>query len=169
MKFYIPSLTEKRIANWYMRMNIYNPHEIDEYVISEKIGLHLIEKPCPSHAYVNGDIKIICIDSRMKAKEQRERFFHELGHIVMHSGSQISIRKNFRMFQEIDATQFTRYAAMPLHMILKLDLTDPYIVETVSDLFSVSWELAELRLLNIKNNILSNLYAKKQYLRTSMV
>lgn len=163
IRFYVPSHLELWVSKWYMSMNVYEPHEIDEYVIAENEGVLLLEKPSPSHAYTNGQLKIICLDTRCNKYKRKKHFFHEICHILRHDGNQSDIRASFRFMQEIDAQNFVKYALLPFHMLRKIDFKQPYLVESVSELFSVSYEFAEFRLQQIRNNILSNLQSRNMY------
>lgn len=154
-QLYVPTRLEQWVSDWYKGMQIFEPHEIDEYIISEHEGILLLEKPLPSHAYSDGNLKVICIDSRENNMTRREQFFHEMCHILRHEGSQTKLHSDFRLLQEADAENFSKYAAIPIHMLEKIDFREPYIVDLVSEIFSVSFELAELRLRQIKNKILT--------------
>lgn len=155
LRLYVPTRLEKWVSDWYMGMKIFEPHEIDEYIISEHEGILLIEKPLPSHSFSDEHVKIICIDSRESSTKRREQFFHEMCHVLRHEGSQTKLHSGFRLLQEADAENFSKYAAIPIHMLEKIDFREPYIVDLVSEIFSVSFELAEMRLRQIKNNILT--------------
>ncbi|BDG47749.1 hypothetical protein PspKH34_23100 [Parageobacillus sp. KH3-4] len=60
----------------------------------------------------------------------------------------------FRELQERDANHFTKYAAIPFHMLRFIDWREPYIVEHMSNMFKVTPELCEERLTQIRNRIL---------------
>ncbi|WP_236611096.1 ImmA/IrrE family metallo-endopeptidase [Halalkalibacterium ligniniphilum] len=63
------------------------------------------------------EIKLIAVNSTLEKEVQREQFYHELAHILRHARRQIMMPKAFRELQEWDANNFTRYAALPLHML----------------------------------------------------
>lgn len=152
---YRPTALETWVSQFYRRLRIYSPDQIDEQQIASALGIYLFYKDAPCMAYEIGRFKSITIDHRLPQKVQRERFFHELCHILRHSGWQIKIPQAFRELQENDARHFTRYAALPLHMINVFDFRDPDIISLLSERFNVSPELCEERLRKIKNNILS--------------
>jgi Zn-dependent peptidase ImmA (M78 family) len=104
-------------------------------------------------SYEIGRFKSITIDKRLPPKVQREHFYHELCHILRHAGRQIMMPAAFRELQEWDARNFTRYAALPLHMISKLDYTQPDIVEVLSEQFKVTPELCSERLYRIREKV----------------
>lgn len=112
-------------------------------------------------SYELGRFRSITIDKRLPSNVQREHFYHELCHILRHAGRQIMMPEAFRELQEWDARNFTRYAALPLHMITKYDYKQPEIVEVLSEQFKVTPELCEERITRIRDK------TKRNYLRNS--
>lgn len=160
LKLYVPTQLEQWVSEWYIDMKIYEPHQIDEITIAEKERILLMEAPCPSHAYVNNHIKVISVDSRYSRIDKREQFFHEMCHILRHDGSQVTTRTSIKNIQEFDARNFTKYALMPFHMLQKINFRDEHLIQTISQLFLVSFAFAELRLKQINNNILANFHLR---------
>ncbi|BAH44570.1 hypothetical protein BBR47_35930 [Brevibacillus brevis NBRC 100599] len=107
-------------------------------------------------AYEFGRFKSITIDKRLTTLVQRERFYHELCHILRHSGRQLMMPAAFRELQEWDARNFTRYAALPLHMLKNYDYKQPEILDTLSEQFKVTPELYADRLQRIKLKLSCN-------------
>ncbi|MFP3467941.1 ImmA/IrrE family metallo-endopeptidase, partial [Leifsonia sp. SIMBA_070] len=85
--------------------------------------------------------KSITIDKRLPSSIQREHFYHELCHILRHAGRQIIMPAAFRELQEWDATNFTRYAALPIHMLSSIEFSHPGIIDYLSSQFGVTPEL----------------------------
>ncbi len=68
----------------------------------------------------------------------------------------------FRELQERDARLFTKYAAIPYHMLKFIDWNDRYIVEQMANMFKVTPELCEERLTQVKNrNLYQQIYLAK--------
>ena len=147
---YTSSPLESWVSNWYLKMNIYKPSDISIHKICKIHRIFYSEKPLPSYSKQNGNFKIISVDSRLSIEKQHEVAFHELCHILRHSGMQGMMPEAFRELQERDARHFTKYASIPHHMILDLDFDSPNVIEQMSSTFKVSQELCVERLLQIK-------------------
>nr|WP_035294826.1 ImmA/IrrE family metallo-endopeptidase [Brevibacillus thermoruber] len=150
---YSPTPLESWVSQFYLSLGIREPIDLDESRIAKALNIFLVYKDVPSMSYEFGRFRSITIDKRLPAKVQRERFYHELCHILRHAGRQIMMPKAFRELQEWDARNFTRYAALPLHMITDIDVKQPGIIEVLSDRFMVTPELCAERLRRIKEKI----------------
>ncbi len=149
---YHPTALEQWVVNFYRNLKIYDPKDIDEQSICRFLGIFLYYKDCPSMSFEQGKFKSITIDKRISSEKQREHFYHELCHILRHSGWQLMIPLAFKELQEYDARNFTRYAAIPYHMIKYFDLRDPYVLDEMSERFKVSKKLCQERLQKMKAN-----------------
>jgi Zn-dependent peptidase ImmA (M78 family) len=154
LRYYHTTALEDWVTKFYKRLKIFRPEDINPVVISRKLSIFLREKPFPSTHQVVGRFRCIVIDSRLSREEKREAFFHELCHILRHVGIQSMMPEAFRELQEWDASHFTKYAAIPFHMLRFIDWDDPYIIEHMSNMFKVTPELCEERLAQIKNRML---------------
>jgi IrrE N-terminal-like domain len=150
LNLYIPTSLELWISQKYIKMKILSPTDLTEEKIAWINKIFLFKKPIGSTSYENGKFKSITIDSRIVPTLQREQFYHEWCHLLRHAGGQIMIPAAFKELQEFDAKNFTKYAAIPYHMISKYDLNDPQIIENWEYDFRVSTELCTERLQNIK-------------------
>ncbi|WP_429844551.1 ImmA/IrrE family metallo-endopeptidase [Brevibacillus sp. FIR094] len=150
---YSPTPLEIWISQFYKRLGINTPDELDEHRIARSLGIHLFYKEIPSMAYEFGRFKSITIDTRLPSLMQREHFYHELCHILRHSGRQLMMPAAFRELQEWDARNFTRYAALPLHMITGYDFNQPDILDILSDRFKVTPQLCVERLQKIHDKL----------------
>ncbi|MGK5511731.1 ImmA/IrrE family metallo-endopeptidase [Brevibacillus formosus] len=153
---YSPTSLESWISNFYRKLGIKTPDELDEQRIASALGIHLFYKEIPSMSYEFGRFKSITIDNRLPSLVQREHFYHELCHILRHSGRQLMMPMAFRELQEWDARNFTRYAALPLHMITAYDFKQPGIGALLSDIYKVTPQLCEERLKRICEKISSS-------------
>lgn len=155
LSLYYPTLLEKWISEWYIRMDIIKPEDIDIEKITDLNSIIYDEKPINSHYLEIGDAKIIIVDSRLTPEIQREQFFHELCHVLRHAGKQSIMPKTFRELQEWNAKHFTRYAAIPYHMLQYIDFTFSNVVSLTSEMFKVSTELVVERFFDIKRKTLT--------------
>ncbi|RPF57023.1 uncharacterized protein DUF955 [Aquisalibacillus elongatus] len=149
---YYTSALEDWITNWYIHNKIMTSQDMNINQISLKHGIFLHRKPMTARYDVFGRYKGIVIDSRERVEIQREQFFHELCHILRHSGRQTMMPEAFRELQERDARHFTLYASLPAHMIKTYDFTNEFIIETLADNFKVRKELVTERLDRIYRN-----------------
>jgi Zn-dependent peptidase ImmA (M78 family) len=151
---------EDWVSRFYRKLGITTPNLINEERICRFLGIYMKKKPIPSSFHVIGRYQDIVIDSREPAEKHREIFFHELCHILRHSGVQTIMPASFRELQEWDAQHFTQYAAIPYHMIKYIPLNDCDVIKQMSDMFLVSPELCEERLEQIirRNHLQRNFY-----------
>lgn len=112
--------------------------------------------------------RAIVLDSRSTGPEQREQFFHEFCHILLHVGHQSMLRNAYRELQERYANLFTMYAALPYYMVKKYDFNDPLLIQNLAQDFKVTEELCKKRMEQIKRNFLlhSQLVAERKTLYT---
>jgi hypothetical protein len=150
---YIPTPLESWVSEKYKRMKILIPSDLSEERIAWIYNIFFFKKPLPSNSFEHGKFKSITIDSRIVPSLQREHFYHEWCHLLRHSGNQNMMPAAFKELQEFDARNFTKYAAIPYHMLFKYDLDDPQIIEHWESDFKVSSELCTERLFNIKRRL----------------
>ncbi|UFJ42026.1 ImmA/IrrE family metallo-endopeptidase [Brevibacillus humidisoli] len=151
--FYRPTALEAWVVQFYRRLRIEQPEDLAETEIAHSLNIYLSYRDVPSLSYEMGRFKSITIDSRMPSQVQREHFFHELCHLLRHAGRQSMMPAAFRELQERDAHHFTRYAALPLHMLLSFDFRDPGIIENLTERFRVTPELCQKRLEKIRHSL----------------
>ncbi|MGE6718680.1 ImmA/IrrE family metallo-endopeptidase [Peribacillus frigoritolerans] len=153
---YTTTALEDWVSDFYKELKINHPIQINEEFISWSNRIFLHRKPRYGNYEIVGQYRGITVDSRESLEKQREMFFHELCHLLRHTGIQSMMHTAFRELQERDAEHFKRYAAIPFHMLKYIDIQDPYVIDQMVDLFKVTPELCELRLLQIKNRM--NMY-----------
>jgi Zn-dependent peptidase ImmA (M78 family) len=146
---YTTTALEDWVTDFYKRLNIFTPKDINEQKIAYELRIFLRYKEENSF-YINGRFRSITIDSRLTSKIQRQIFYHELCHILRHVGRQTIMPGAFRELQERDARHFSRYAAIPHHMLSFIDFDSPYVVEEMSDTFKVTPVLCIERLEQIQ-------------------
>ncbi|MBU8905560.1 ImmA/IrrE family metallo-endopeptidase [Desertibacillus haloalkaliphilus] len=148
---YQPTALEEWIMTRYKKIGIFSPENLTEEYISRAYRIHF-KRSLEAHSIQLGSLKLITVKASLDHQQQREQFYHELCHILRHEGQQLVMSKAFRELQERDAWHFTRYAAIPYHMLFDLDLHDPDIIEIMSDRFKVTPKLCHERLTKIYNN-----------------
>ncbi|WP_260859221.1 ImmA/IrrE family metallo-endopeptidase [Bacillus pumilus] len=141
---------EDDIQTLYKQMNIRNPYEITLENIAQKLDIELYFRAITSRAIIIDKKPIIILDNREPHYKQREKFSHEIGHILKHSGNQLLMPEPFRLYQEWKAKNFMYHFAVPTFMLNNLkqhDLNEHFISEN----FNVSKEFARTRIDQYKN------------------
>ena len=151
--YYQTTALEDWVTNFYLKLNIHTPQDINEDYIAREQKVFLHRKRIASFYQIVGKYRGITIDIREPISKHREMFFHELCHILRHSGNQGLMNNAFRELQEWDTKHFTKYAAIPHHMISYIPLYDENVIEQMSNMFKVTPELCEERLDQIKRRI----------------
>lgn len=150
---YKPFPLDKWVSRLFRVMGIGKPEEIRESEIAKKLNIILTYSKMPCYSKVEGNFKLININIDLDKTIRRERFYHELCHVLRHEGSQLNMPKSFRDLQEWDAGHFTRYAAIPFHMLGEVDWKSPTLVSDMASTFKVSEEICEYRVEHIRRNM----------------
>ncbi|MET1247610.1 ImmA/IrrE family metallo-endopeptidase [Sporolactobacillus sp. STCC-11] len=142
---YFPSLLESWVSHKFIDHGIMKPEDLDLKKIAHAFGIgYSIWHGHPFAYRLSEDSAAYIIENEQAAEyEQREHFFHELGHIVRHCGDQCDMPEPFRQMQEAEARQFALYAAIPYHMI---DFNRPHSLESIMQEFHVTRSLAYTRI-----------------------
>lgn len=143
---------EDWVTTFYKRIGIQKPSDLQIDIIAEQCDVILIIDEAESSYMITELFQIITVDSRLSPEKQKETFFHELCHILRHEGMQGKMPFLFREWQEWDAVNFTKYAAIPAHMLQYIRLDRDSIAE-MSNLFKVTPELCKARLEQIRNRL----------------
>jgi len=143
---------EDWVTAFYKRIGIQKPSDLQIDIIAEQCDVILIIDEAESSYIITDLFQIITLDSRLSPKKQKETFFHELCHILRHEGMQGKMPHMFREWQEWDAVNFTKYAAIPAHMLQYIRLDRDSITE-MSNLFKVTPELCKARLEQIRHRM----------------
>lgn len=151
--YYTPTNKEEKVSRLFQEMGILLPEDLDEEIISQALNIYLLKHTNQSYSYQNDLLKSITLSAQLNQKQRRERFYHELSHIVTHVGNQSDLPPEFRYLQEIDARHFTKYAAIPFHMIPNIDWEEPNLIQRVSDDFKIPHILAQERLNHIQSRM----------------
>ena len=155
---YKPFETELAISNYYKSIGILEPYQIDLQAISDGLSINLTYTTKKTFAFESGRFRMINVDASLPEHLKREHYFHELCHVLRHYGSQLFLASAFIQLQEYDAVRFTRYAAIPYHMIKLFDLHDPFVIKRMAQAFCVSEQVVSDRLEGILRNSLERGY-----------
>lgn len=135
-------------------MGIYEPNDLQEREIARKLNIFLTYTDHRSYSTQEGNFKLINIHKQMDKMTQREIFYHELCHLLRHEGYQYKLMPiPFRELQEWDAGHFTRYAAIPFHMLGYVDWKSPTLVRDMSNVFKISEDICEYRINHVRRNM----------------
>lgn len=83
---YTNSHLEDWIENFYRKINITSPEQINFERIAETLGIRLYFKSGPSFSFKYNDVYTIFLDNRKSRCEQWDDFAHELCHLFRHEG-----------------------------------------------------------------------------------
>lgn len=151
MKYYQPTPLEQWVENLYRMHGITESQQLNIDEVSSQMNIWVYQLDQGSQTIDNNGLYSICIDRRLSKAEQWEDFLHELCHVVRHSGNQIRMPTGFLDMQETEAQLFVMYAALPYFMMPeRLPDTDRDILNYFVEHLGVSYELADLRLDQIK-------------------
>jgi Zn-dependent peptidase ImmA (M78 family) len=150
---YKPFPLDQWVSRFYQGIGINTPEDISEKAIARALRIHLTYSDKRSYSTEEGYFQLINIHKNLDKIKQREVFFHELCHILRHSGYQYKIMSAaFRELQEWDATHFTRYAAIPFHMLGHVNWESSTLIEEMAQTFKISEELCQYRVDHINRN-----------------
>lgn len=145
-RHYFETPLEQWIRNKYIRHQILFPTDLDIEHIAQSFGIELIFESCPP--FSDTEEAVIFLDKRSDELTRRTVFYHELCHVLRHSGDQRRMPRLFREAQEADADAFLLYAAIPYYMLKSLELpgTRSEVAEFIAMTFQVTPTLAAQRL-----------------------
>jgi Zn-dependent peptidase ImmA (M78 family) len=150
---YKPFPLDAWISKLYKRIGIYTPDDINEQSIARELRIHLTISDKRNYSTEIGNFQLINIHKNLDKQKQREVFFHELCHILRHTGYQYKMMSSaFRELQEWDAAHFTRYAAIPFHMLEYVNWTSPTLIKDMANTFKISEQICQYRVDHINRN-----------------
>ncbi|MDR9857836.1 ImmA/IrrE family metallo-endopeptidase [Paenibacillus sp. VCA1] len=148
--YYAETILEEFISELYINNGIVEAKDLEIPIIADTFNIEVFFDNCISCS--DNEKRVIFIDKRLKEHEQRTVFFHELCHVLRHSGDQRSLPQLFTQGQELEADHFMMYAAVPFFMVKKLPIPNRRgeAIKYISKKFHVSIEFAEKRLNQIQ-------------------
>ena len=156
---YTMSHTEDLIKEMYLRIGIFNPHQLNYHKIAKKLGVKVFYWEDTSQALFLKDLACIFLNKNLTQQQMWQEFCHELAHVLFHWGNQRRMSESFRKYQEAKANQFMYHACVPSFMLNDLNLNDITYesVQLVSKLFNVEYTFARKKLTQYVNK---NVYCK---------
>ncbi|WP_411802274.1 ImmA/IrrE family metallo-endopeptidase [Bacillus haynesii] len=145
---YTNSHLEDWIENFYRKINITSPEQINFEYIAEMLGIRVYLKPVPSFSFKYYGKYRMVLDERKNRKEQWNDFAHELCHVLKHYGNQFIMNKMFRELQEFQANNFMYHFCIPTFMLSKISLPrlQSEAIKLIGDTFKVTYPFAAKRL-----------------------
>lgn len=167
LHYYKPTDTEKWITSKYREHGIMSPSDLDITTVSKVFNVDVVYYDGRTFAkWEDGSYRFIAINENLTEKEQRENFFHELGHPILHTGRQRGMSDSFLEMQEEQASQFQLYAAIPYYMLEEfndIEFRDVYI-QSISEAFLLPTYLVRKRIEIMERKIMIEKY-DQEYVR----
>lgn len=150
---YIKTPLEQWIEKQYLANGVLMPEDLDIDRIALIFGVDIVYYD--NSSFSDNDDKVIFIDRRYEQTEQRKAFFHELCHVIRHSGDQRWMPDLFREAQENDANRFALYAAIPFFMLeqVQLPANRSEVMSLLVSEFQCFPDLVKLRIKQIEDRI----------------
>lgn len=147
-KTYDPPLVEQWVTDKFIKADIMQPSDLEPERVSKVFGIDYSMWPGITCSYRDNRGETYIMEHTTPYDvHHRDDFFHELGHILRHSGDQFDMPQSLREYQEWDANLFALYAAVPFHMI---NFEKGYTVLSIMNEFQVSKHLAMRRIDDIR-------------------
>lgn len=136
------SYLEEYIIRLYRSIGINSPTQLDQFVIAASLGVEISYR---QSVFRFGNEVILRNNS---SRQQWMDFGHELGHVLLHSGSQLNMYPLYREYQEWRADLFALHFCIPTFMLEKMKLphTRSETIGLIAHEFNVSHKFAETRL-----------------------
>lgn len=152
--YYQETELEQWISTNYLRHGITSLAEHDIEHIAQAFDIELVYEDCPP--FSDNEDRVIFLNKHADELTSRVVFFHELCHVLRHTGDQRVMPALFRCAQETEADQFVLYAAVPFYMFARLNLPDqrPEAIPFLAEHFRIPYHLAEQRLDQIQRRVL---------------
>lgn len=147
---------EKWICEQYRSKGIQYADDLDIYRIAEIFNIDIISYSGPSLAdWEEDQYRVIFLNAYLREEQKRQVFFHELCHPLLHAGNQRMMPEAFKELQEIQASRFQLYAAMPVFMIEEFkDLPASVFTKILAEEFVLPERFVKLRIDQIKRRIM---------------
>jgi len=157
LELYKPSEIEQWIEKQYRDAGIFYASDLEVDRIAEHFytEVHYVAHPKSFIDYPDDFYPIIAISAYGGPQKRREDFFHELGHLIQHSGDQRRLPKLLSDLFEREANQFLMFSAMPVYMLEEFKWVRPSVyLKVLTEEFGVSEQLVKRRIEQIRSRIL---------------
>lgn len=140
---------DKQVTQLMISKGILTVDDLSIDNICEIFNIDIIYHPKRSNCFNDDDYSLIYLDNRLPYNEQRFKFFHELSHVLFHTGKQKEMNKQFNILQESQAYWIALYTSMPRHIFEPL-LLNSRSIETLIELFELPQDLIAARIETIR-------------------
>ncbi|NOU95635.1 ImmA/IrrE family metallo-endopeptidase [Paenibacillus sp. LMG 31456] len=155
LTFYKPSELEIWINKKYQEHDIHYAADLDLDHLSDIFQVTLKATTSESKVIWDDEFCLIFLNEHLGEEEKREHFFHEISHPMQHVGRQEQLPPAFVELQEIQASHFQLYAAMPIYIVEKYKefSRKPSFLKVLSEEFKLSLAFVQKRIDQIKRRI----------------
>jgi hypothetical protein len=158
MTLYKPTELEMWICQKYLDNGIMTPADMDIDQIGEIFETFITYKDGGKTKVLYDDTPgaMVFLNIHDSESTQRLKFFHELGHPAMHSGSQNRMPRLFVDLQEAQAGAFQLYAAIPYYMLAEITPCHTYAgyYNLLADVFRLPLPFVRKRIDQVKRRML---------------
>lgn len=150
---YFKTPLEQMIEDQYRAHGLLLPTDLTIENISAIFGVDVVYY---DHGpFSDNEERVIFLNQHKEITSQRMTFFHELCHVIRHSGDQRWMPDMFREAQENDAERFSLYASIPSFMLqkFKLPALRSEAISRIAHTFRTQTEFAQQRLDQIQERI----------------
>ncbi|WP_338749884.1 ImmA/IrrE family metallo-endopeptidase [Bacillus sp. FJAT-52991] len=142
------TLLEDYIFSLYQSIHINEPNQLDLKVIASRLGINIDYVNSSSKTLYAPQEALILIDRRLTVEKQWQDFGHELGHLLRHCGSQLTLPPPFIEMQEWQANNFMYHFCVPSFMLEKISFPwrKKEVIAVIAHTFNVDTEFALERL-----------------------
>lgn len=128
------------------RLDILSPEQINLEFIASSQNIEILYCNSKSRTIIHPfrlDWHQIIINEELSEQEQREKIGHELGHLLIHTGNQFLMTKDFIQMQEQQTQSFAGYLLVPFFMISELPDYSDQAIYYLANRFNVTLQLAK--------------------------
>lgn len=144
--------TERNIKHFYQSINLKTPYCLSIENVANKLNLSIIYWKFPSEITLYKGIYKMFINEQLNDRQIWQDFGHEIGHFLLHEGSQSNMYNLFLNYQESQADYFAHHFCVPTFMLQNIKGVDVY---KIMNLFNVEFDFALRRLEMYQNKLLN--------------
>lgn len=157
LSYYTMTPLESWITKVYKRNGIDYASDLDMDYIASIFGGVISDTMTQSHVRWEDDeyrFFVVFLNEDLGYKQRRLEFFHELCHPLKHIGMQDRLPLHYRQMQEVQASHFQMYAALPFYLFEKFIETPSHIfLQTMSEEFQLPETFIKQRMSQINRRI----------------
>ncbi|TES47192.1 ImmA/IrrE family metallo-endopeptidase [Halalkalibacterium halodurans] len=131
---YFPNRLEYLISQRFKQKGILLPDDLKIETVANAFDIEIFYHQT-SFAFFQGNYKAITLNKHVDSRQQHYEFWHELTHILIHTGDQLKTAKYINKYQEIDANKCALFCAMPYHMLQYIDWYQENLLELLLEQF----------------------------------